>query len=207
LTLISLFLRLSKGTFSRRLELVIGNRVRTTVILATAAVLFLLSTIGVTAAGFLLDRTVTAHVTVTPAVISRVSVIAPPQVTSGSQFTILISVQPATVIAGGQFNLAFDPVILSISSIAEGDLFSQNGDDTIFFDGITDNGAGTLTGAGCVVIGADNSVSGPGTLAVITCMAGPGTGTSPLTLSGVVLGNADAQSVPITIVNGTVLVD
>ena len=71
------------------------------------------------------------HVSAAGAVI--VSVSAPTQaVSSGQQFTVNINVQPNNAIAGAQFNLSFNPSLVSVNSVTEGNLFKQSGASTYF---------------------------------------------------------------------------
>src|SRR3989304_1528325 len=62
-----------------------------------------------------------------------VSVSAPTQsVSPGAQFTINITVQPNNSIAGAQFNLSFNPSLVTINTVNEGNLLNQNGANTYF---------------------------------------------------------------------------
>ena len=136
-----------------------------------------------------------------------VSVSAPTQaVNAGARFTINITVQPNMAIAGVQFNLSFDPSLVSADSVTEGNLFNQNGARTYFTPGNINNTAGTVTWVADVVIGSGNYISNPGTFAVITMTAHADFGTSPLTLSNVVVGDINAQSLSVTLVSGQVVI-
>jgi hypothetical protein len=136
-----------------------------------------------------------------------VSVTAPAgAVDPGEQFTVDIDVVPNNAIAGMQFSLSFDASLVSADSIVEGDLLSQGGASTYFSPGQIDNGAGTITGVFGVIITPGQSVAAPGTLATITMTAVAG-GTCPLTLSGVVVGDTNGQSIPVDLVNGSVSIN
>jgi hypothetical protein len=124
----------------------------------------------------------------------------------GESFTVQINVVPNTAIAGLQFNLSFDPALVSADSVAEGDLLSQDGAGTYFSAGQIDNDAGTISGVFGAIITPGESVSTEGTFATITMTAASG-GTCPLTLSSVVIGDASGQSVPVDLVNGSVSVN
>ncbi len=136
-----------------------------------------------------------------------ISVSAPGQVNSGEQFTVNILVEPGTEIAGVQFDLAFDPSLVTVDSVAEGNLLSQGGATTYFNAGGIDNTAGTITGVAGAITTPGQTVSTPGVFATITLTAGTGGGTCPLSLSGVIVGDINGQSVPVSVVNGQVIIN
>ena len=136
-----------------------------------------------------------------------VSVLAPSQVNSGEQFTVDILVEPETAIAGVQFDLAFDPSLVTVDSVAEGNLLSQDGATTYFSPGAIDNVAGTITAVAGAITTPGQTVSTAGTFATITLTTGTESGTCPLTLSSVVVGDIDGQSVPVSVVNGQVTIN
>jgi hypothetical protein len=136
-----------------------------------------------------------------------VSVSAPSQVNSGEQFTVDILVEPETAIAGVQFDLAFDPSLVTVDSVAMGNLLSQDGATTYFSPGAIDNVAGTITAVAGAITTPGQTVSTAGTFATITLTAGTESGTCPLTLSSVVVGDIDGQSVPVSVVNGQVTIN
>jgi hypothetical protein len=130
---------------------------------------------------------------------TAVSVSAPSQpVASGQQFTISILVVPNTALSGLQFNLHFDPALVSIDSIEEGTLLGQNGATTYFNPGQIDNQEGTLTGAFGVITSPGQTVSTQGTLAIIRLTANAQAGACPLGLSNVVAGDINGNSVPVS---------
>ena len=122
----------------------------------------------------------------------------------GEQFTIGIIIEPNNAIAGTQFNMSYDPDVVTVDSISEGNLLSQSGASTYFNDGEVDNVAGTITGVFGAIISPGQTVATAGTFVVITMTAGIAIGSSPLTLSNVVIGNAQAQPVAASIINNTV---
>ena len=138
---------------------------------------------------------------------TNVSVSAPDEVNSGEQFTVDILVEPGTAIAGVQFDLAFAPSLVTVDNIAEGDLLSQNGAITYFSPGTIDNVAGTITLVTGAIVIPGQTVSRAGTFATITLTAGTGSGTCPITLSRVIVGDINGQPVPVTVVNGQVIIN
>jgi hypothetical protein len=138
---------------------------------------------------------------------TTVTVSAPANVDPGETFTVNISVVPGTTpVAGMQFDLAFNPSLLSVDSVVQGNLLSQGGASTYFVSGTINNIAGTVTGVAGAITEAGESVSGLGNFAVITLTANAG-GTSPLTLSNVVVGDVNGQPVQIIVTSGQVSIN
>jgi hypothetical protein len=137
-----------------------------------------------------------------------VSVSAPSQpVSPGAQFTVNITVQPNNAIAGSQFNLSFNPALVSVVSVSQGNLLNQIGASTYFSPGQINNSAGTLSGVAGAITTPGQTVTAAGTLAVITMAAASTKGISALTLSNVVVGDINGQSIPASPVNGQVSID
>jgi hypothetical protein len=136
---------------------------------------------------------------------TTVTVSASAGVDPGEQFTVNIAVVPGTTaVAGIQFDLAFDPSLVTIDSVTEGNLLSQGGASTFFVSGTINNVAGTITGTVGAITTPGQSVSSPGTFAVITMTASMQGGTSLLTLSNVVVGDVNGQPVDIIVTSGQV---
>jgi hypothetical protein len=132
-------------------------------------------------------------------------------VSQGESFSINVSIEPDTAIAGAQCNLQFNSSLVQVNSITEGELFKQNGTDTSFSPGTIDNTAGVVAyvyGYICKTEGAPMSVSTPGTFAIISLTASnTAAGTSPLDLVdrppiSVRLSDPEGNPVPIKVVNG-----
>jgi hypothetical protein len=136
-----------------------------------------------------------------------VSVSAPTGLNPDEQFTVDITVEPGTAIAGVQFNLAFDPAVVTVDSVAEGNLLSQDGASTYFSEGTINNSTGTISGVAGAITTPGQSVATPETFAVITMTAGSQGGTSALTLSGVVVGDVNGQAVEISVVSSQVAIN
>jgi hypothetical protein len=166
----------------------LSNYLKATIIVMTLAFLFNLA-IPVSAAG-----------------IAIVSVSSSQFVTPGSQFTIGIVVQPNNSIAGVQSSLTFNPSLVTVNSISEGNLLTQNGAYTYFIPGQIDNAAGTISNLAGVIISPGQTVSASGTFAQISLTAKSIKGTCPLTLSNVIAGDINGQPVSKTILNGQVII-
>lgn len=127
-------------------------------------------------------------------------------VASGQTFTVDILLDPAVAIAGAQFDLSFDPSLVTAISVAEGNLLNQGGCGTFFLPGTIDNDGGTITGVACCIITPGGTVSSPGTLATITFSAGTTAGISPLRLPNVIVGNKEGRALSRLIYQGSVTV-
>jgi len=123
---------------------------------------------------------------------------------TGEQFTISIAVEPNNAMAGMQFNLSYDPDVVTFNSITEGNLLNQGGASTYFNDGQTNYAAGTVTGVFGAIITPGETVATTGAFAVITMTAGSAGGTSPLTLSNVVIGDIDSQPLQVSIIDDVI---
>jgi hypothetical protein len=127
-------------------------------------------------------------------------------VSTGAAFTVDVYVVPDTAIAGMQCYLSFDPSLLTATGVTEGNLLSQGGAATFFMAGAINNTVGIITGVAGAIIVPGQTVSSPGTFATISFTAKMATGTSPLTLSNVIVGNAAGGSVAVTVTSGNVTV-
>ena len=125
-------------------------------------------------------------------------------VNAGETFSVDITIDPAEPIAGVQFNLSFDPSLLTANSVTEGNLF--NGYTTQFDPGTTDNTNGLITDVTGVITTPGAGVSSPGAFASISFTSKNTNGVSPLDLSFVKVGNPDATAVIIEITHGSVQV-
>jgi len=134
--------------------------------------------------------------------------ISPPSktVAPGETFTVDVLVTPAAHIAGAQFDLSFDPSLVTAISVEEGDLFNQVGFNTLFLPGTIDNDSGTITGVASVITTRGGTMIYQGTLVTITFIASPMEGTSPLDLTNVIAGDKQGQRVTVQVNSGSVTV-
>jgi hypothetical protein len=130
-----------------------------------------------------------------------VTVSAPSSVDPGQTFVVSISVNPGTPIAGVQCNLNFDGGLVTADSVQEGNLLTQGG-ATFFNPGVISGSS--VSGIAGAIITPGGTASSSGTFATITFTAGTEAGTSPLNLSGVVVGDINGDSVPVSTVNDSV---
>ena len=135
-----------------------------------------------------------------PAVIS----IGPASGSFGA-FTVPVNISSVTDLYAFQFDLSFDPAVLQLVGVSEG-WFLPPGfpGSTIFFPGIIDNTAGTVTFVTDTRVGSVPGRNGSGLLADLHFQAVHNSGASPLDLSGVILQDSHLADIPFTISNGSV---
>jgi len=144
----------------------------------------------------------------TAAEITFVNVALPTQnVTAGQSFTIKITIDPHVPIAGAQFDLSFDPSLVSANSVTEGNLLKQGGASTYFNPGAIDNIAGKITGVTGAITTPGATVFSNDTFATIQMTANSVAGTSPLNLSNVVVGDKNGTAVLTTTANMSITVE
>jgi cohesin domain-containing protein/PEP-CTERM motif-containing protein len=108
------------------------------------------------------------------------SIVAP-----GDSFFLDINISNVEDLFGFQFDLAFDPAVLSAITIVEGSFLSSVG-ESFFIPGIIDNLAGTIAFTANSLLGPIVGASGSGTLARLN-FTSTSPGTSIVSLSNVLL--------------------
>ncbi len=81
----------------------------------------------------------------------------------GDTFTVHISAEKVTDLAGWQFEVAFSPEILEAVEVSEGDLLKKGGGTTFFQRGTIDNTTGKIAGLSTALL-SEKGVSGTGRL-------------------------------------------
>ena len=130
-------------------------------------------------------------------------------VSCGQNFSIDVVIEPHTAIAGAQFNLQFDPSLVQVNNVTEGNLFNQNGSDTIFGSGTIDNNTGIVKYVWGNILGAGENISSLGTFAIINFTAKTSDGVSPLNLItveaiSVKVSDPSGVAIPLNVENGSV---
>lgn len=140
-----------------------------------------------------------------PALATTIS-IQPPASTpaSGSVFDISIDIADAEDLFAFQFDIGFDPLILSAQSITEGP-FLPSGGSTFFIPGTIDNSAGTIAFTGDALLSAVPGVTGSGSLAKIHFKA-LSAGISAVSLSEVILLDSSLADIAASTTDGSVTV-
>ena len=139
----------------------------------------------------------TTVVTITP---------SPKNVGNSDTFTLNITVNPIEPIRGVQCDLSFNQSLVTVNSVTEGNLLSQDGADTMFGVIEINNTIGSVDDVYCIII-SGSPVSSPGTFAIINLTAdAANTGTTDILLSDVKVRNATNAVIPTSTVNGSVIV-
>ena len=122
--------------------------------------------------------------------------------TVGSTVNIPVDILGVADLYAFQFDLSYDPSVLEGTLITEGD-FLPSGGPTFFIPGTIDNVAGAITFNADTLIGSTSGVSGTGTSLVVQFqLISPGT--SPLTLSNVILLDSTLTDISFTTQSGQV---
>jgi hypothetical protein len=124
---------------------------------------------------------------------------------AGSTFDVLVDITSVTDLYAFEFDISFNPTVLSAVNVTEG-AFLPAGGTTFFIPGLIDNTAGTIAFTSDTLVGPLVGVSGSGTLAKIEFHANA-LGTSTFDASGVSLLNSNLNDISFTSTNGRVDVD
>lgn len=123
---------------------------------------------------------------------------------TGDTLTLGVMVRDVTDLFAFQFDIGFDPGVLTATAITEGSFLSSAG-FTFFVPGLIDNSTGTISFTANTILGPGPGVSGSGTLAWMDFTA-IGAGASSVTLSNVLLLDANLSPIDFTTAIGTVAV-
>ena len=112
----------------------------------------------------------------------------------GDTFTLDISAESISDLAGWQFDIAFDPAVLEAIEVSEGDFLKTDGGSTFFQSGRIDNAAGKITGliAGRI---SEGGVSGSGSVLQVRFKA-KSEGETELALRNFLFGSVTKESIP-----------
>jgi Cohesin domain/PEP-CTERM motif len=120
----------------------------------------------------------------------------------GSFFDVFVDVSSVTDLYAFQFDIGFDPAILSAIGATEGP-FLPSGGTTFFIPGFIDNTAGTISFNADSLTSAISGVSGSGSIADIQFQA-LALGTSQIDLSNVLLLDSSLSDIAFNTANASV---
>ncbi|WMW21535.1 cohesin domain-containing protein [Methanolobus mangrovi] len=126
-------------------------------------------------------------------------------VQENEEFTLAITIETDTNVSGAELELSYDPSLVNIASITEGDFFKQGGMNTIFSRGNIDNELGTVSGIYSVIMG-DDMLLAPGNFATITLSSKGVAGITYIEMKNVIITNSTGASLPVTINNAKVII-
>jgi len=120
----------------------------------------------------------------------------------GETFDVLVEISSVSDLYAFQFDISFDPAILSAIDVTEGS-FLPGGGFTFFIPGSIDNIGGSISFTADILLTAVSGVSGSGTLAALQFQALT-VGTSPIGLSNVILLDSTLSDISFSTNGGTV---
>lgn len=127
-----------------------------------------------------------------------------PTVSVGESAVVNVDITGVSDLYAFQFDLDFNPAVLSATSASEG-AFLPTGGATFFIPGTIDNVGGSVAANADTLLTAISGVSGSGTLASFDFTA-IGSGVSTLTLANVILLNSSLNSIGGTLQVGSITV-
>ena len=124
------------------------------------------------------------------------------EIMQGDTVTVNIHIYPQKYVAGVQFDLVYDPSLLTPQDVTQGNFFQ--GSESYFHNGTIDTTQGVIQGVAGSVIGTSSGIINPGIFATVTFTAHSTTGQSPIGLTHVLLGDLEAQPLLYTLANGSI---
>ena len=112
----------------------------------------------------------------------------------GDTFTVRTNAEKVTDLAGWQFDLTFNPDVLEVVEVNEGDFLKTDGGTTFFQQGTVDNTEGKIAGLSAALI-SKGGITGTGTLLSVVFSA-KADGNSQLTLHNFQLGSSTGAVIP-----------
>ena len=112
----------------------------------------------------------------------------------GDTFTVRVNAEKVTDLAGWQFDVAFDPDVLEVIEVNEGDFLKTDGGTTFFQKGTVDNAEGKISGLSAALI-SKGGVTGTGALLSVVFSA-KADGNSQLALHNFQLGSSTGAVIP-----------
>ena len=126
------------------------------------------------------------------------------EVLMGDTFTLHLNAENITDLAGWQADITFDPEVLEVTEVNEGDFLKTDGSATFFQEGTIDNTAGRITTLSSALI-SESGVSGTGTLLSVIFRAKAG-GKTQITLDSFEFGSITSDIIPSIPPNITIIV-
>jgi general secretion pathway protein D len=123
----------------------------------------------------------------------------------GGVVNVNVTIADVTSLYAYQFDLAFDPSVLSATGITEGGFLRTGGGGTFFIPGTIDNALGTIAFTANTLLGPEPGVTGTGSLATVQ-FRGIDIGTSAVTLSNAVLLDSLGNEITAELEHGSVTV-
>ena len=133
---------------------------------------------------------------------AKIGFVVPQTPNLGQEMSITVQVQEAINLAGWAFDLSYDPKLLSLQTVQEGDFLKPDGQEAYFQPGTIDPETGSVTDLLSVFLGAGGA---KGTGRLLTLIFKPiAIGQSQLQLKNVELGDATGKVIPVKVEDTTV---
>ena len=116
-----------------------------------------------------------------------------PKIHAGDTFTLDLSAEDVFDLAGWQFDIAFDPAVLEVVEVNEGNFLKEDGGATFFQKGTIDNTTGKITKLSSTRFNEDGA-TGTGTLLSVTFIAKTG-GETQVALENFQLGAITGEAI------------
>jgi len=129
---------------------------------------------------------------------------SPGSISVGDTFTVDVNITGVTDLSAFQFDLTFDPTLLSATNVTEG-TFLSGGGPTFFIPGTIDNVGGSIVFNADTLLSSPPGVNGSGSLAVFDFTA-IANGTSTLDLANIFLLDSTLANINFTANNGSVTI-
>ncbi|MBP1910077.1 cohesin domain-containing protein [Methanolobus bombayensis] len=126
-------------------------------------------------------------------------------VEENEEFTIDIMIESDVNVSGAEMQLTYDPELIEVTSISEGNFFKQDGESTIFSKGTIDNELGTVNEIYSVIMG-DDTMLEPDIFATITLHSKEKSGVAILEMKNVIITNSAGDSLETKITNAEIIV-
>lgn len=124
-------------------------------------------------------------------------------VDENKEFTLAMFIEPDTNVSGVELELSYDPSLINITAVTEGDFFKQGGKSTVFSKGDIDNEIGIVTGIYSTIMGNDMSLD-PGTFLNIALTSKNNSGIATIEINNLVITNSAGDSLEVTVNNAKV---
>ncbi len=119
----------------------------------------------------------------------------------GDSVDVEVAVIPTEPVAGLQFDMSWDPAVVRLTGVTEGDFLKQNNQSSFFRQ--PDIAEGSVIGVAGAILG--GTVDGPGVFATLHFEALE-SGETELVLSNVIIADAGAQPIAVDITPGRITV-
>lgn len=113
-------------------------------------------------------------------------------------FVLDVTIEPDIAISGAELTLMYDPALVQVTSVKEGDLLTRKGEKTIFSPGTIDNVNGSVKGIYGLVLGKEIDVE-KGTFVSIAFNATGKGGVAAIGIKELTITNSVGGKLPVSV--------